>query len=255
MLPPLRFGEGGWGGGVALAPPLRFGEGGLGGEGLPCSPLSASGRGAGGRGCSAPPLRFGEGGWGRGSFSCLTASCRRAQHSIWKRDVAAQFRAGEALEDGSHVQAGRDLAQLIVHVPEQLRAGGVFHDHGRLAVDPARADDVVRIDPVAVADPAIDEVTVLAGHFAAPGHGRPPELDAGQELVAQVDQLPAGDPDEGMSEAGARVQVAELALGEVIEVLQTGRCPGTARIALAAERHAEQQPGCQKRRPPSFPAW
>ncbi len=31
LLPPLRFGEGGWGGGVASLPPLRFGEGGWGG--------------------------------------------------------------------------------------------------------------------------------------------------------------------------------------------------------------------------------
>jgi hypothetical protein len=37
LLPPLRFGEGGWGGGVAFLPPLRFGEGGWGEGFIPSS--------------------------------------------------------------------------------------------------------------------------------------------------------------------------------------------------------------------------
>src|SRR4051794_6351620 len=73
-------------------------------------------------------------------------------------EEAAQPGAGEAVVERPQVKARGDLAQLVVHVGEQGRPRRVLHDDRRAAVDPAGADDVVRVDGPDAADPAVDEV-------------------------------------------------------------------------------------------------
>ena len=141
----------------------------------------------------------------------------------------------------AEVQTGSNLAQLVVHVPQQRRLFGILHEVGRLAVQPARSDDVMRVDPVDVADPAVDEVAVLTGGLAAPNGGSEPRLEFRQTPIRPVDDPAPADAGNRPADFGMGEQLVELTAAEVLQVVQTSRGPESSWLAPAGQPGAEQK--------------